>query len=86
MPSGPSPTSTGTARRAARCNWLCLGKPDWDAHPDHIDHAARSKPIGIAPHGCTRAKSSTVRRNIDVLTGLLKRIRDQGVLVGLSAA
>jgi hypothetical protein len=32
-------------------NWLCLGKPDWDQHPEFIDDAARHKPIGIAPHG-----------------------------------
>ena len=32
-------------------HWLCLGKPDWDQHPERIDEAARRKPIGIAPHG-----------------------------------
>ena len=65
-------------------NWLCLGKPDWDEHPDHIDHAAKSRPIGIAPHGALGEKLHRQKKH-DVLTGLLKRIRDQGVLVGLSA-
>jgi len=65
-------------------NWLCLGKPDWDEHPDRIDDAAKRKPIGIAPHGSLGEKLHR-QKKYDVLTGLLKRIRDQGVLVGLSA-
>ena len=32
-------------------NWLCLGKPDWDQHPEFIDDAAKHKPIGISPTG-----------------------------------
>ena len=65
-------------------NWLCLGKPDWDQHPEHIDDAAKHKPIGIAPHG-SLAERLHRQKKYDVLTDLLKRIRDQGVLVGLSA-
>src|SRR5216110_1635147 len=34
-----------------KMHWLCLGKPDWDDHPELIDDAAKRKPIGIAPHG-----------------------------------
>jgi hypothetical protein len=64
--------------------WLCLGKPDWDEHPEHIADAARHKPIGIAPHGALNERLHR-QKKYDVLTGLLKRIRDQGVLVGLSA-
>lgn len=64
--------------------WLCLGKPDWDQHPDHIDDAAKRKPIGIAPHGSLNERLHRARK-YDVLANLLKRIRDQGVLVGLSA-
>jgi len=30
-------------------NWLCLGNPDWDEHPEFIDDAAKHKPIGISP-------------------------------------
>src|SRR5208337_219336 len=29
-------------------NWLCLGNPDWDEHPEFIDDAAKHKPIGIS--------------------------------------
>jgi hypothetical protein len=67
-----------------KMNWLLLGKPDWDEHPERIDDAARHKPIGIAPHGALADKLHRQKR-LDVLTDLLKRIRDQGVLVGLSA-
>jgi hypothetical protein len=72
--------------RAAGCkvHWLCLGKPDWDRYPDRIEDAARRRPIGIAPHGAL-AERLHRQGKLDVLTGLLKRIRDTGVLVGLSA-
>jgi hypothetical protein len=67
-----------------KMHWLCLGKPDWDEHPDHIDDAAKHKPIGIAPHGALAERLHRAKK-LDVLTDLLKRIRDQGVLAGLSA-
>jgi hypothetical protein len=65
-------------------HWLCLGKPDWDKFPDRIDDAAKRKPIGIAPHGALAERLHRANK-LDVLTDLLKRIRQQGVLVGLSA-
>jgi hypothetical protein len=65
-------------------HWLLLGNPDWDQHPEHIDAAARRKPIGIAPHGSLADKLHR-QDKLAVLTDLLKRIRDKGVLVGLSA-
>lgn len=65
-------------------HWLCLGKPDWDQHPERINDAARRKPIGIAPHGAL-AERLHRQKKLGVLTDLLKRIRDTGVLVGLSA-
>ncbi len=67
-----------------KLQWLCLGKPDWDRFPEHVDDAARHKPIGIAPHGALAEKLHRADR-LNVLTDLLKRIRDKGVLVGLSA-
>lgn len=67
-----------------KMHWLCLGKPDWDQHPERIDDAARRKPIGIAPHGAL-AERLYRQDKLHVLTTLLKRIRDRGVLVGLSA-
>lgn len=67
-----------------KLHWLCLGKPDWDVYPDRIDDAARYKPIGIAPHGALAEKLHRQNR-LTVLSDLLKRIRDRGVLVGLSA-
>jgi hypothetical protein len=67
-----------------KLQWLCLSRPDWDEHPEHVEIAAKSKPIGIAPHGALGEKLYRQNKH-DILTGLLKRIRDQGVLVGLSA-
>jgi len=67
-----------------KMNWLCLGKPDWDQHPERINEAAKRKPIGIAPHG-SLAERLHRQGKLNVLTDLLKRIRDTGVLVGLSA-
>ncbi|HEY2952091.1 MAG TPA: hypothetical protein VGK40_05890 [Verrucomicrobiae bacterium] len=64
--------------------WLCLGKPDWDENPHLIAEAAKRKPIGIAPHGAL-AERLHRQNKLGVLTDLLKRIRDTGVLVGLSA-
>jgi hypothetical protein len=65
-------------------HWLCLGKPDWDKHPERIADAAKRKPIGIAPHGALAERLHRAGK-LTVLTDLLKRIRDQKVLVGLSA-
>jgi hypothetical protein len=66
-----------------KMHWLCLGKPDWDRRPELIDEAARRKPIGIAPHGALVDRLHR-QDKVHVLTALLKRIRDKGVLVGLS--
>jgi hypothetical protein len=65
-------------------HWLCLGKPDWDKNPEHIEDAAKHKPIGISPHGALGERLLREKK-LDVLADILKRIRDQGVLVGLSA-
>jgi hypothetical protein len=67
-----------------KLHWLCLGKPDWDQHPEYIDDAVKRKPIGIAPHGAL-AERLHRQNKLTVLTDLLKRVRDKGVLVGLSA-
>jgi hypothetical protein len=64
--------------------WLCLGKPDWDQRPELIAEAAKRKPIGIAPHGALGERLHR-QNKIPVLLDILKRIRDQGVRVGLSA-
>src|SRR3954447_24147368 len=71
-------------RAGVTFHWLCLGKPDWDRHPERIAEAARRRPIGIAPHGAL-AKRLHRQNKLTELADLLKRIRDQGVLVGLSA-
>lgn len=70
--------------RGGTMQWLCLGKPEWEKHPERIDAVAKHKPIGISPHGALNERLHREKK-FDVLTDLLKRIRDQGVLVGLSA-
>jgi hypothetical protein len=67
-----------------KMHWLCLGKTDWDQKPERVDEVARRKPIGIAPHGALAERLHRDKK-LNVLTDLLKRIRDNGVLVGLSA-
>jgi hypothetical protein len=67
-----------------KLNWLCLGKSDWETNPQRIADAAKRKPIGISPHGAMNEKLLRENR-LTALTDVLKRIRDQGVLVGLSA-
>jgi hypothetical protein len=67
-----------------KMNWLLLTRPDWDDKPQLIDEVAKRKPIGIAPHGGLAEKLHR-QGKLTVLTDLLKRIRNAGVLVGLSA-
>jgi len=67
-----------------KMQWLCLGNPDWDQKVDLIKDAAKRHPIGIAPHGAL-AERLHRQGKIEVLADLLKRIRETGVLVGLSA-
>jgi hypothetical protein len=67
-----------------KMHWLLLGKPDWDKTPEIIEQAAKRKPIGIAPHGALGERLHRDKKT-DVLTDLLKRIRQTGALVGLSA-
>jgi len=71
-------------KAGGKLHWLCLGKPDWDQNVDRIADAARRKPVGIAPHGALAERLHRQDR-LKVLRDLLRRIRDQGVLVGLSA-
>ncbi len=52
--------------------------------PEQLDDAAKHRPLGIAPHGALAERLHRQNR-LGVLTDLLKRIRDRGVLVGLSA-
>jgi hypothetical protein len=71
-------------QEGGKLNWLCLGKTDWDRFPERIDDAAKHKPIGIAPHGGLAERLHRDNK-LSTLTDLLKRIRDKGVQVGLSA-
>jgi hypothetical protein len=66
-----------------KMHWLCLGTTDWDKKPQNIDDAAKHKPIGIAPHGALAERLHRAG-DLKTLTDLLKRIRQTGVLVGLS--
>ena len=65
-------------------HWLLLGKPDWVERPAYIEEAAAHKPIGMAPHGSSAERLHREGR-LGVARDMLKRIRQTGVLVGLSA-
>jgi hypothetical protein len=65
-------------------NWLLLGKGNWVERPEYIEEAAAFKPLGIAPHGSSSERLHRAGR-LRVLRDMLKRIRQTGVLVGLSA-
>jgi hypothetical protein len=64
--------------------WLCLSTGRWYEEPHRVEEAARLNPIGIAPHGGAVADRCLRENRLPVLKDLLKRIRDAGVLVGLS--
>lgn len=65
-------------------HWFLLGKGDWVRNPSIIDTAARYKPDGISPHGSSSERLHREGR-LNVLRDMLKRIRQTGALVGLSA-
>jgi hypothetical protein len=64
--------------------WLCLSTGAWYDEPHRVEEAARYGPIGIAPHGGGIADRCLRENTLPLLRDLLKRIRDTGVLVGLS--
>jgi hypothetical protein len=64
--------------------WLCLSTGQWYEEPHRVEEAARLNPIGIAPHGGAVADRCLRESKLPLLKDLLKRIRDAGVLVGLS--
>ncbi|MCZ6676614.1 MAG: hypothetical protein O7E52_05120 [Candidatus Poribacteria bacterium] len=65
--------------------WLCLSTSQWYDEPHRVEEAVRHNPIGIAPHGGGIADRCLRENRLDLLKDILKRIRDSGVLVGLSA-
>src|SRR5262249_19080053 len=64
--------------------WRWGGRLVGDRMGDRMAAAPRRKPIGIAPHGALAERLHRQNR-LKVLRDLLRRIRDRGVLVGLSA-
>src|SRR5262249_18511551 len=64
--------------------WRWGGRLVGDRMGDRMAAAPRRKPIGIAPHGALAERLHRQNRLGD-LRDLLRRIRDTGVLVGLSA-
>ena len=64
--------------------WLCLSTGQWYDEPHLIAEAARHNPIGMAPHGGGIGDRCLRENKLDLLQDILKRIRDTGVLVGLS--
>jgi hypothetical protein len=64
--------------------WFCLSTGVWYDEPHRIEEAARYGPIGMAPHGGAVGDRCLRENKLSLLKDLLKRIRDTGVLVGLS--
>lgn len=64
--------------------WLCLSTGQWYDEPHRVEEAARHQPIGMAPHGGAVGDRCLRENRLALLQDLLKRIRDTGVLVGLS--
>ena len=65
-------------------HWFLLGKGDWVSDPSIIETAAKNNPDGIAPHGSSSERLHREGR-LHILRDMLKRIRQTGCLVGLSA-
>ncbi len=66
-------------------HYFCLSRGGhWYDDPSLIDEAAKHTPIGMAPHGRGVAWRCFQENRLDYLRDILKRIRDTGVMVGLS--
>ncbi len=66
-------------------NWFCLSPGSaWYEEPDLVFEAAKHGPFGMAPHGGGVGHRCLRENRLDLLQDILKRIRDTGVLAGLS--
>ncbi len=66
-------------------HWFCLSPGSaWYDEPDLVFEAAKHAPFGMAPHGGGVGHRCLRENRLDLLQDILKRIRDTGVLVGLS--
>ena len=66
-------------------HYFCLSPGGlWYDDPFQVDVAAGHRPIGMAPHGSGVAGRCLRENRLDHLQDILKRIRDTGVMVGLS--
>ena len=66
-------------------HYFCLSRGRyWYDDPSLIDEAAKHMPIGMAPHGSGVAGRCFQENRLAYLRDILKRIRNTGVMVGLS--
>ncbi len=66
-------------------HYFCLSRGGyWYDDPSLIDEAAKHNPIGMAPHGSGVGGRCFQENRLDHLRDILKRIRNTGVMVGLS--
>jgi len=69
-----------------KIQYLCLSAGGtWLENPDLVFEAAKHNPIGMAPHGGGVGARCLREGRLDELKDILKRIRDAGVMVGISA-
>ena len=65
--------------------WFCLSRGSvWYEEPDKVFEDAKHNPFGMAPHGGGVGQRCLRENKLGLLQDILKRIRDTGVLVGLS--
>ncbi len=68
-----------------KMHWFCLSwSSEWYDQPDKVFEDVKHKPFGMAPHGGGVGQRCLRENRLDLLQDILKRIRDTGVLVGLS--
>jgi hypothetical protein len=82
----PGQDLTRYREEGGKIQWLCLSAGGtWLENPDLVFEAAKLNPIGMAPHGGGVGARCLRESRLEELKEILKRIRDTGVMVGISA-
>jgi hypothetical protein len=74
---------TAYKEQGGKLDLLMLSKPTFNDEPEMVKRAAKLKPLGIAQHGAATNRFWDAGQ-MDRCVDYLKRIRDTGLMVGLS--